>query len=287
MTDEYRWYLLAKKRYEDSILAAFRGLRREGIEPILIKGWAAARNYPDDKPRFSGDVDLAVSAADHARTERLINERESEIRGVDLHRELRHLDTRNWAELMVDSELVPLDGEQIRVLASEDHLRILCVHWLTNGGESRERLWDIYYAVHNRPQNFDWRKCLEAVSENRRGWIIATIGLAHKYLGLDVEDLPFRDAAKHLPAWLTACVEREWERETRLRPLHTTLTDLPELWRQVRKRVPPNPIQATIDCEGSFDDRGRLRYQVRDIFKRLGPSLSRVVPSLFGRYDGR
>lgn len=109
MTDEYRWYLLAKKRYEDTILAAFRALRREGIEPILIKGWAAARNYPDDMPRFSGDVDLAVSAADYDRTKRLVDEPDAEIRGVDLHRELRHLDTRDWAELVANSELLPLD----------------------------------------------------------------------------------------------------------------------------------------------------------------------------------
>ena len=282
ITDEYRFFLLRKRHGEDLILKAFRGLRRKGIEPILIKGWAAARNYPEYKARFFGDVDLAVSARDFERTAQLINE--ENLGGIDLHCELRHIDTVAWSRLVENSELVGLDGEEIRILSAEDHLRVLCVHWLTNGGESRERLWDIVYAVRNRPEGFQWSKCLDVVSATRRKWIIATIGVAHKYLGLELDGLPFADEAVDLPKWLTRCLEKEWSRNIELRTLHSQLRYPRSLMQQIWKRIPPNPIMATVDCEGDFDHRSRAGYQVRDVFKRLIPSLQRVSKTILKRY---
>src|SRR5687767_14573450 len=127
MTDEFRWYLLKQKRIEELILSSFRAFRRESIEPILIKGWAAARNYPETQPRFYGDIDLAVSKADYARALQLTATADSGVLGVDLHCELRHLDTVPWTELLQNSELVDLNGEPVRVLCAEDHLRVICV----------------------------------------------------------------------------------------------------------------------------------------------------------------
>ena len=72
MTDELRWNLLALKKAEKFILEAFRVFRQHEIEPILIKGWAAARYYPPDTPRFFGDTDLAVSAGDFQKARSLI-----------------------------------------------------------------------------------------------------------------------------------------------------------------------------------------------------------------------
>jgi hypothetical protein len=279
ITDEYRFYLLRKRVAENLILSAFRGLRLQGIEPVLIKGWAAARNYPPTKPRFFGDIDLAVSAADFDSATSLINSG-SEIGGVDLHRELEHLDTVSWPRLVANSDLVQLDGEEIRILCPEDHLRVMCVHWLTDGGERRERLWDIAYAVSNRPPEFDWSKCLDVVSETRRQWIIASIGIAHKYLGLDLSGIPFADEAQNLPGWLTKCLEKEWARNVEIRPLHSQLKYPLSLLRQIRKRMPPNPIQATINCEGDFRSRTRIGYQIRDIFSRLTPSIKRISSTI-------
>jgi len=282
ITDEYRYYLLRKRHGEDLIVKAFRGFRRAGIEPILIKGWAAARNYPEYKPRFFTDVDLAVSAADFEKSKAFV-EKEG-LGGIDLHSELRHFDTLEWSRIVENSEVVDLDGEGIRILSAEDHLRVLSVHWLTNGGESRKRLWDIAYAVRNRPAGFDWSRCLDVVSLTRRQWIIATIGVAHKYLGLELDGLPFAEEAVDLPKWLTRCLEKEWSRNVELRTLHSQLRYPRSLMQQIWKRIPPNPIMATVDCEGDFDHGTRAGYQIRDVFKRLIPSVQRVSATIMKRY---
>ena len=280
ISDEYKYYLLRKRHAENLILNAFRGLRHEGIEPVLIKGWAAARNYPESKPRFSGDIDLAVSAHDYERTKTLL---ESGIGGVDLHNELRHLDSVDWQQLIANSQLVKLDDEDIRVLSAEDHLRVMCVHWLTDGGENRERLWDIVYAVRNRPADFDWSKCLNVVSVTRQKWIIATIGIAHKYLGLELEGVPFADEARKIPAWMTRCLEKEWAKGLELRALESQLKYPRSLLKQIAKRIPPNPIQAMVNCEADLSGNFRMGFQIRDMFKRLMPSVRRVSSAIRGR----
>jgi hypothetical protein len=269
---------------EAGIVTAFKVFRRHGVESILIKGWAAARNYPPDVPRFYGDIDLAVSASDYDKARALVDGPDAEAKGVDLHRELRHLDTLEWSELVERSELVDIEDDQVRILAPEDHLRVLCVHWLTNGGEDKTRLLDILYAVRNRPKSFNWSRCLDVVGPNRRSWIVSTIGLAHRYLGLELDGLPFAEEARKLPAWLTKSVERSWSNESRLRGIDESITDRQQFIRQVRSRIPPNPIQATVFCEGVFDDRSRAPYQVRDIFGRLIPSVRRLSRAIGNQY---
>ena len=287
MTDEVRWYLLTKKKAEAAICEAFRRFREYQIEPILIKGWAAARNYPPDKTRFFGDIDLAVSAHDYDAAEALVNRRDSPVSGVDLHRELRHLDTVEWDSLFANSEVVRIDDEFVRVLSAEDHLRVLCSHWLTNGGESRERLWDIVYAIQNRPAAFDWAKCLDVVSVARRSWVIGTIGLAHKYLDLDLTGLPIADEARRVPDWLTRAVEKSWASETKLRGIDESITKPGLFFKQIGKRLPPNAIQATVFCEGIIDDGSRVGYQVRDIVGRSLPSIRRFVRAVSDQYRWR
>src|SRR5881392_3662992 len=114
MTDEFRFYLLRKRLTEELIVKAFRSFRARRIEPILIKGWAAARNYPESVPRFCGDVDIAVARDDYDASKLLVKGANPEVVGVDLHRELRHLDTVSWEILFSNSELVEIDGEPIR-----------------------------------------------------------------------------------------------------------------------------------------------------------------------------
>lgn len=278
--DAVKWNALHASVERSEVVKAFDFFREHSLEPILIKGWAATRYYPTDIPRYSTDIDLAFSNSDFARANSLLSRTERRGLPLDLHNELRHLDPLLWTDLFDRSMLVDLDGVQVRVLSDEDHLRVLCVHWLTDGGANKDRLWDIYYAVDRRQKDFDWSSCLDVVSEDRRRWVIYTIGLAHRYLDLKIDDLPFADDAKELPKWILNTVEREWASNIRLQPL-LMFTDQPKmLWQQILKRMPPNPIHSTVDVEGSFDSRFRLHYQVKSIVKRSFPMIKKIIVSL-------
>lgn len=265
---EAAWFALHSKIQEEKIKKAFQIFRENKIEPILIKGWAAAAFYPQKSDRIFADIDLCVEPDFFQKAEEISKNEEIRKLNVDLHRGFRHLDTVSWKDLFENSQLIKIVDTEIRVLRPEDHLRVLCVHWLTDGGAYREKLKDIYYLVKNRPENFDWDRCLETVGKKRRKWIICTIGLARKYLGLSLEGTPIEQEAEALPGWLTRAVEKEWKSDIRLKPLHTCFRDKKQLIAQILKRIPPNPIQATIEMEGSFTDRTRIFYQFGDIFSR-------------------
>lgn len=283
ITDDIRWNLLQRKATEIRVQRAFSLFRKHSIEPILIKGFAAAQFYPELKLRDSVDIDLAVSADDFEAATDISVSAEANGLAIDLHRELRHLDTAGWEDLYQNSRQLHLSDEgSIRVLRPEDHLRVLCVHWLNDGGSNKERLWDIYYGLENRPADFDWDRFLNTVDSQRQRWLLCAIGLASRYLGLDLTDTPVSNAARDLPQWLIRTVEREWASETRYMPLHVSLGDPKLLVSQVLKRMRPNPIWATVDMEGSFDAKTRVFYQLGSIFKRIVPSYRRVSAVITG-----
>ena len=194
-TKDLYWNLLETKVFEKNIAEKFNLLRSFGIEPIIFKGWAIARQYPIDQPRHSIDIDLSVEPKLYQKARRLLKRERPPF--CDLHRGFRHLDTLDWRDLYRNSQTFEIEKTKIRLLRPEDHLRVLCVHWLTDGGEYKHRLWDIFYLVQNNRRQFDWDRCLDTVSARRRRWIICVIGLAHKYLGLDLSDTPFESEAKN------------------------------------------------------------------------------------------
>lgn len=283
--DEGRWNLLYKKAQEARAVEAFGLFREYGIEPVLIKGLAAARFYPDDKTRLSVDMDIAVAAEVFETANAIAAAAAPKGLAIDLHRELRHLDTVPWDDLFANSQLLDVDGGAIRVLRPEDHLRVLIVHWLTDGGADRDRLWDIYYGIANRPDDFAWERFLDVVGPNRRRWLVCAAGLAHHFLELDLDDTPIKDEALKLPPWLLQAVEHEWASGTKLLPLHLVLGDRKSLFAQIRKRLRPNPIFATVELDGSFDAPTRVLYQIRHVFKRMLPSYNRVSQTITSRKE--
>ncbi len=282
LTDEARWSAIQRKVQERNVSRAFSLFRARGIEPVLIKGIAAAAYYPETAYRPSIDMDLAVAGSDFAAATELADSAAAEGLAIDLHHELRHLDTVPWEELVAHSRLVESVDGGYRVLRAEDHLRVLCVHWLNDGGVSKPRLWDIFYLIENRAADFDWDRALGIVSPQRRRWIVCTIGLANKYLHLNLTGTPIENEAANLPGWLIKTVEREWASGQELIPLWLILNSPKKLLGQISLRLNPNPIRATVEMEGSFDARTRIFYKIGNFFQRLFPSLKRNFDTIQG-----
>ena len=280
-----RWTLIKQKANEAKAVRAFELFRAHGLDPILIKGVAAALNYPTSQFRDSVDLDLAVDPDEFYRANELIHSPAAVGLSIDLHRGLRHLDLLDWADLYDNSIETELGEGTIRVLRPEDHLRILCVHWLTDGGANRHRLWDIYYAIENRPIDFDWDRCLKSAGPRRHRWIECTAAMASRSLGLDLSDTPLKGAEGRLPTWFVSTVESEWSDKTLFRPLRDSMDDLPTFLRQLRKRLPPNPIAATVLQNGSLDARTRIFYQLGSMASRSGRSLISIFEGLRARFS--
>lgn len=285
-SNQMRWGILQRLVQRETTRQTAGLFSLLNIGALVIKGLAAHLNYPTDHLRNSVDIDIAVAPDDFERAEQIRRSEAGKGLNIDLHRGLRHLDTVAWDDLFANSRLVDIDGTPVRMLRPEDHFRVLCVHWLNDGGQYRDRLWDIYYAVANRPADFDWERCLGIVSERRRRWIVCAVGLAHKYLDLQIDDLPIADEAKRLPAWLIRTVEREWASDVRLMPMSLYYRQPRELWKQIKKRTPPNPIQSIIETEGSFDSPIRLHYQLVAGARRVGPSVRSLRQAFSSKSSG-
>lgn len=268
--------------YEHHLEKVFTLLGKAHVRAVLLKGWSAARFYDRPDSRTMGDFDLMVPPGQSEDVKELFASEKDIL--ADIHFGPRHLDTLSFEELFDRSETVDLEGIPIRVLCPEDHLRVICVHWLTDGGERRERLWDIYWAVKNRPADFGWDKCLNVVSQRRRRWIVCTIGLAHKHLGLEIDDLPFAEEARDLPKWFTRAIESRWKEAIPHIPIHQSIGSAGLLLKQIGKRIPPNPVMAMIGMEGDIDARLRIHYQIGYILKQTVPSVKRIIPAIRRRF---
>ena len=152
-----------------------------------------------------------------------------------------------------------------------------------DGGEFRHRLWDFYYLIEATRDTFDWDLCFRDVPPNRREWVECVVGLTHKYLGLNIDDLPFATRIRELPPWLVRAVEREWDDGVPQRPILTTLNKPAEFVRQFKKRIRPNPLRAVVDMEGSFYRPRLFYYRVGSFVKRFAAMIKRTGTIIFNR----
>ncbi len=256
---------LVNRKRTASTIARFLS---EGFDPILLKGWSVERFYDGEHYRTSTDIDLLFPTSTSEPLVRLLSSL-NRIAVVDYHFHPLHLDTLAYQELHSKSYSVALEGVPIRVLGDEDNLRITCVHWLTDGGVNKEKLWDIYYLVKNRKEDFDWERCLESNGPIRKTWVMAAIATARGHLDLDVSGLPHEVIEFKLPAWYKRTLEKEWRLGVYPRRILSTVIFRPKLLlEQLRRKLPPNRIAATIDTETPIDDSSRIPAQVMSLTKK-------------------
>jgi hypothetical protein len=247
-------------------------LRAGGVEPLLMKGPAVARQYAERGLRPFADLDLSVRPDQFSAALGLLHDWTGEFTPVDLHRGFHPLYARSWDELHARAELVTLGGVDVRVLGPEDHLRLLCLHQLKHGAPSPLWLCDVAVALETRAPTFDWDRLLGS-DPRRADWIACVIGLAHQLLEVPVDDTPVARRASRLPRWLVPSVLGQWARHCAAdhrfpdhsAPAWRFLARAPETVRQYW----PSTIAASVHLHAPFNGLPRLPIQVVDAGGRL------------------
>jgi hypothetical protein len=271
----YRLLALQAAIHENKIRKVFRALRSANIEPILIKGWAVARMYPQTAMRPYGDIDLIVSPGDrHTATE--IAARDLNDCYLDFHLLPFELGDRSIDELFSRTRLVPCGDEQVRVLSPEDHFALLAVHLLKHGAWRPLWLCDLAVLLEAMSSDFDWQVCL-GKDQRRANWILAAAGLARTLLGAEIADERNSAFVPEVPEWLCEEVLRQWEtpfadRQAPFRhraPISFYLRRPGGLLQDLARRW-PDPIVATVSVNGTFGPSRRLRYELGNWLLRTG-----------------
>ena len=206
------------RRLNSEIGRLYALLRENGIEPVLLKGQGAARNYPNPLHRQCGDIDIYIGERNFEQVNRLLGQEGSEEaeatahhcsfkwHGVDVenHRILARMHAplanrrlqRNIASWHGTDRMVrfDLDGCEVTVPPVEfDALFLLqhSVHHLLAGGVGLRQICDWACLLHRNSGTIDRREVADSLRALHLDKVARVFGaLAVKYLGLAEDELP-------------------------------------------------------------------------------------------------
>lgn len=280
--DAFRYQAARAAAERLALAAAVRTVREAGADPLLVKGWATGRHYPEDALRPPGDVDLVVDRRLRASVERLLLDRrrasgELALAPIDLHDSLDDLADRPVPELLERATSVSIDdpaGTRVLVLGAEDHLRLLALHLLRHGAWRPLWLCDVAVLVERLGPSLDWDLCLRGRREDARR-VALVVGLARRLLGAVLPDPPPHSSAREVPRWLADATLRQWERSYQ-RYSDDGMLAAARAGRGVvgaARRRWPNAIEATVSVGAPFNGLPRFPFQLADVLRRTGRAL--------------
>ncbi len=274
LEDAYRAQVAHNETCQREIARSVTRLREAGIEPLLVKGWSVSRMYPAPLVRPAGDIDLVVRPEDFTRAKELLTGPDAPPITVGL--DLKH--PAVWEEKPNDDfwdRLCETDvnGVLVRVLGTEDQLRMMCFHLLKHEGMRPLWLTDIALAIESRPREFNWNIVL-GQGKVERNWVAVAIGLTRQLVGTSVCDTPVFQQSSSLPGWLVPLVYRRW-REPRVRSRGATLRFIenPSSLPRILADHWPGPIVSSMFCHATINAVPRLPWQLLLFGKRLSTHL--------------
>jgi hypothetical protein len=277
----YRLYALEGAVREHQVREAVAKLQSAGLQPILAKGWAAARLYPEPALRPYGDIDLFVPAGRSSAARVALRAGTGAPLPVDLHAGLADLDDRAWDRVFARSRLVPLQGVDVRVPSAEDHLRFLCLHALRHGVARAVWLCDVAAALEAHPPDFDWDRLLEG-ERTRSDAVVVALGLAQVVLGAEPGPTPLGDRTARLPGWVVPATLRQWGAGSGWREPMGSFVRRPRGALAELVRHWPNPIEGTMGVGAPWNAWPRFPFQMAHAVCR-GMRFARALPAHFGR----
>jgi hypothetical protein len=261
---------------EHQLIQTLKLLHGARIEPLLAKGWAVARLYPECGLRPYGDIDLYVRPEQYPLALATLAPHGARTGAIDLHKGVATLNDRPLDEPYDRSQTVGLADVAVRVLAPEDQLRHLCLHLLRHGASSPLWLCDIGAALESLPAGFDWEYFLGG-DRRRTDWAVCGLALAHHVLGARLDRTPIARRAEYLPGWLVPAVFRRWQLgrgHIGTLPAAALLLRPADFLKALRLRW-PDPIQATVSLGGPFNELPRLPFQLGECIKRTSQFVAR------------
>jgi hypothetical protein len=267
--DAYRLSCVRAAGHEDDIVRAISCLREAGVEPILAKGWAIARLYALPGLRPSGDIDLHVPPNQYEQALRALPSNLATAGvNVDLQARVPDLRDRRWSELYARSRVEPLGPAAVRVLCPEDHLRLICRHFLRHGAWRSVWLCDVGAFVEGLPPDFDWNLCLGGEGAAGIVWVLA---LARSLLGAKLDGAPPAVQQTEPAPWFAAAVARRWETDTAPSFKLTTIDAFrrPDWFLRALRERWPDPVTATAELGGPWNGLPRLPVQAAAFGRRI------------------
>lgn len=266
--EAYRFHTLQAAVHEREIVHALTVLRNAGVEPVIAKGWAAARYYPEPGLRPHGDIDLCVGTEFYDVADAALQATGVQKVPVDLHTLFPELDDRGFTETFQRSIPVNIGGDEIRVLGHEDHLRFLCLHQLRHGAWRALWLCDIGAVLENIPADFDWDYFVGGDSR-RSAWAVCVLGLAHHLLGASLDNVPAALRAEALPSWIAPAVLEQWGKGHAHygRRMEAYFRKPAGVVKAVRSHW-PNAVQTGLRMRRPHDKSPALPFQVGDFLAR-------------------
>jgi hypothetical protein len=265
----YRLHAIEALLHERQLARVLGRLHAAGVEPLLGRGWAAARHYPEAGLRPYRNFDLYVGAAQcHAAHAALDGEQAPVLLNVGC----AELNDRPWSLLNERAESLPLGGGHVRVLGIEDHLRLLSLQMFGRGACRPLWLCDVAAIVESASATFDWDHFL-AGDRRRTEWVCCALVLARELIGAELGSAPPQATTRVLPQWLVNTTLRQWASRPAAsppRPREVTVSRFPgpqEALRALRARW-PNAIEATIGVRGPFNAIPRLPFQLVECVSR-------------------
>ena len=272
----YRMHSLRAAISERSLVKVIPVLRCFGAEPVLVKGWAIARHYPEPGLRPYCDLDFCVSQDHYRAAKAALKDADTRGAAVDLHIGFGKFYEQQTDRVFEHTQVIKLGEGDVRVLCPEDHLRFLCLHLLRHGAVRPLWLADIAVLIESRKDNFDWDRCLSG-SRRHVDWVACAISLAHHLLGADLKGVPIGRRAEQLPSWLVAPTLKAWGTPVESPRQVAAYLGHPILLSRELLHHWPNPTEATMTVRGPFNELPRLAFQLGHVASRAAALLSQLT----------
>ncbi|MCA1596584.1 MAG: nucleotidyltransferase family protein [Chloroflexi bacterium] len=263
-------------------------LSEAGRPAILWKGAAVAQFYPHPALRPFSDFDLLVAPGEAAVVRTALDAaRENGSAIVDVNDDIPSLfpgsrtaarsSPYSWEQMLERSAPMQSGNDSLRIFCAEDHLRLLCLHFLKHGGSVPIWLCDIAAVIEARSPAFDWDRCLPK-DERAVNWLLSVISLAGRLIGARPDGTP---AESHtLPDWFPDAVLRNWQTlgpEPTVAPLfRSSVASLSMVGKAMRARW-PEPVRSTFLTGAAIDGKPRWPLQARVFVRQAWLWIARVA----------